>query len=72
MLSAENIWVTPPPPSREAKVAQIRAQQQGMNTENRLKMNYHNTFQHYNSSNNNNNSKDSGSINNNTTTINGY
>ena len=72
MLSAENIWVTPPPPSREAKVAQIRAQQQGINTENRLKMNYHNTFQHYNnsSSNNNNNSRGSDSNNNNITTNN--
>lgn len=39
MLSAESIWITPPPPSREARFAQKAAPQQNP-AESRLQMNF--------------------------------
>jgi HrpA-like RNA helicase len=64
MLSAENIWITPPPPSREAKALQLRQQQQQQAGGGRLQMNlkgsYANTWGDHN-----NNSTNSGGNNNN-------
>jgi hypothetical protein len=49
MLSAENIWITPPPPSREAKFAQMRQQQQQQQhgADGRLQMNFKGAYGGY-------------------------
>jgi HrpA-like RNA helicase len=57
MLSAENIWITPPPPSREAKNLQLRQQQQAKDS--RLQMNFKGAYSSGNASGHSNSSTSS-------------